>query len=115
MLYEVITVTRDPVEGIAEINDKEIKFIDTGGYKLDQEALDDLVVAKSLEIIAEADLVILLLELKEVTAEDEIFIENMRPYTDKVLLAVNKVDSPEKEDQIWNFYSMGFDKSYNFV
>jgi len=105
-------VTRDPVEGIAEINDKEIKFIDTGGYKLDQEALDDLVVAKSLEIIAEADLVILLLELKEVTAEDEIFIENMRPYTDKVLLAVNKVDSPEKEDQIWNFYSMGFDKVY---
>ena len=105
-------VTRDPVEGIAEINGMEIKFIDTGGYKLDQEALDDLVVARSLEIVSEADLVILVLELKEITAEDEIFIEKMRPFSNKLMLVVNKVDSPEKEDQIWNYYSLGFDKVF---
>ncbi|HAK44692.1 MAG TPA: ribosome biogenesis GTPase Der [Spirochaeta sp.] len=105
-------VTRDPVEGIAEINGLEIKFVDTGGYKLDQEVLDDLVVKRSLEIIAEADLVILLLDLKETTSEDETFIEEMRPYSDKLMLVVNKVDSPEKEDQIWNYYSLGFDKVY---
>ena len=105
-------VTRDPVEGIAEIDGIEIKFIDTGGYKLDQEVLDDLVVKRSLEIVAEADLVVLVLELKEITAEDEIFIKEMRPYSDKLMLVVNKVDSPEKEDQIWNFYSFGFDKVF---
>ncbi len=105
-------VTRDPVEGIADINDKEIKFIDTGGYKLDQEALDNLVVARSLEVVAEADLVVLVLDLKNITSEDEIFIEEMRPYSDKLMLVVNKVDGPEKEDEIWNFYSLGFDKIY---
>ena len=105
-------VTRDPVEGIAEINGREIKFIDTGGYKLDQEALDDLVVARSLEVVGEADLVVLVLDLKEITSEDEIFIENMRQYSDKLMVVVNKVDGPEKEDEIWNFYSLGFDKVY---
>ncbi|MDC7225240.1 MAG: ribosome biogenesis GTPase Der [Spirochaetales bacterium] len=105
-------VTRDPVEGVAEINGLEIKFVDTGGYKLDQEELDDLVVKRSLEIVAEADLVILVLDLKETTSEDEIFIEEMRPYSDKLMLVVNKVDGPEKEEQIWNYYSLGFDKVY---
>ena len=105
-------VTRDPVEAITEINGKDIKFIDTGGYKLDQEALDDLVVSRSLEVVAEADLVVLVLDLKETTAEDEIFIKELRPYSDKLMLVVNKVDTPEKEEQVWNYYSLGFDKVY---
>lgn len=105
-------VTRDPVEAVAEINGKEIKFIDTGGYKLDQEVLDDLVVSRTLEVIAEADLVVLVLDLKETTSEDEIFIKELRPYSDKLMLVVNKVDTPEKEVQVWNYYSLGFDKVY---
>lgn len=105
-------VTRDPVEGLAEIEGVEIKFIDTGGYKLDQEELDSLVVAKSLEIINSANLILLVLDLKELTAEDELFIEKMRPYSDKVLLVVNKVDGPEKENQVWNYYSLGFERVY---
>ncbi len=105
-------VTRDPVEGIAEIDGKEIKFIDTGGYKLEQEELDDLVVKRSLEIIDGADLIVLVLDLKDFNSEDETFIEEVRRYSSKLLVAVNKVDGPEKEDEIWNFYSLGFDKVY---
>ena len=105
-------VTRDPVEHMAEIEGKMIRFIDTGGYKLDQEELDDLVVARSLEVIAEADLIILVLEVKELTSEDQIFIEKLRPYSDKLMLVINKVDGPEKENEIWNFYSLGFEKIY---
>lgn len=105
-------VTRDPVEGTAEINGKMIKFIDTGGYKLDQEALDDLVVKKSLSIVSEADLVLLVMDLKDTTSEDEMFIDKMRPYSDKLLLVVNKVDSPEKEEQVWNYYQYGFDRVF---
>lgn len=105
-------VTRDPVEAMAEIEGKMVRFVDTGGYKLDQEELDDLVVARSLEIVAEADLIVLVLEVKELTSEDETFIEEMRPYSDKLMLVVNKVDGPEKENEIWNFYSLGFEKVY---
>ena len=105
-------VTRDPVEGVAEIEGKEIRFIDTGGYKLDQEALDDLVVERSLEVVEDADLIVLVLEIKELTSEDEIFIEKMRRYSDRLMVVINKVDGPEKEDEIWNFYSLGFDKVY---
>ncbi|MBI9109037.1 MAG: ribosome biogenesis GTPase Der [Spirochaetales bacterium] len=105
-------VTRDPVEEITEIEGKLVKFIDTGGYKLEHEALDDLVVKRSLEVVAEADLVVLVLEVKELTAEDQTFIEELRPYSDKLMVVINKVDGPEKENEIWNFYSLGFDKVY---
>ena len=33
----------------------------------------------------------------------------LRPFQEKVLLVVNKVDYPEKEHEIWNLYSLGFD------
>ena len=105
-------VTRDPVEGTADLNGKMVRFIDTGGYKLDQEQLDDLVVRRSLEIIEKADLVLLLLELREITAEDQMFIERLRSWSEKVIVAVNKVDGPEKENEVWNFYSLGFEKVF---
>ncbi len=105
-------VTRDPVEEICVIGDTKIRLTDTGGYKLDQEALDDLVVSRALEVIDAADLVLLVLDIKETTPEDEILIEALRPYTEKILLVVNKVDGPEKMNEIWNFYSYGFDNIY---
>ena len=58
-------VTRDPVEGTVIINGNPVHLIDTGGYKLTRDigtmeaVLDDLVVERSLEMIDQADVVLL--------------------------------------------------------
>jgi GTP-binding protein len=106
-------VTRDPVEAEALIAGKPLRLIDTGGFKLDREAgkeagLDELIVAKTLETLERADLIVLLLEAGELSAEDEEFIGFLRPYQNRLLVAVNKTEGGRREADAWNLLSLGF-------
>lgn len=111
-------VTRDPVEGTAIINGKPVHLVDTGGYKLTRDVgtmeavLDDLVVERSLEMIKKADLILLLLDAGQVTGEDEEFIQELRPYWNKVVAAVNKTEGGRNESAAWNFARFGFKKMF---
>lgn len=111
-------VTRDPVEGTAIINGKPVHLMDTGGYKLTRDVgtmeavLDDLVVERSLEMIKKADLILLLLDAGLVTGEDEEFIQELRPYWNKVVAAVNKTEGGRNESTAWNFARFGFKKMF---
>ncbi|MCK5673134.1 MAG: ribosome biogenesis GTPase Der [Spirochaetales bacterium] len=102
-------VTRDPVEGVYSFDDRTVRLIDTGGYKIEQEGLDALVSSRSLEIMESADLVIFLMDVMEITPEDEALVKILRKFSKKVLVVVNKVDHQGREADVWNFYSLGFD------
>jgi GTPase len=102
-------VTRDPVEAVYSFDNRAVKLIDTGGYKLEQEGLDSLVSNRSLEIMESADLVLFLMDVMEITPEDEGLIKLLRTYSKKVLVVVNKVDHRGREADVWNYYSLGFD------
>lgn len=103
-------VTRDPIFAEWMLEDRPVELIDTGGVKLDQEGLDALVTEKSYEVLKEADAIILMLDVTDVTSEDETMLEALRRYTDKTVLAVNKIDTPKREDLIWEFYSYGYER-----
>jgi GTP-binding protein len=112
-------VTRDPVEADAFIAGKPLRLIDTGGFKLDRSpldpsgaGLDDLVLKRTLETLERADLIVLLLEAGEFSAEDEEFIGLLRPHWDKVLAAVNKTEGGRREEEAWNLLSRGFSQVY---
>ena len=108
-------VTRDPVEATAFLNDKPVHLVDTGGYKLTRDIgtkeaeLDDYVVERSLDMIDRADVVVLLLDATEITGEDEEFILKMRPYTHKLIAAVNKTEGGRNEAEAWNYAKYGFE------
>lgn len=107
-------VTRDPVEATAFIAGKPVHLVDTGGYKLDRDPasreseMDELVVEKSIEMVKKADKVLLLLESGTITGEDEEFIHFLRPYWDKVIVAVNKCEGGKDEETAWNYLQYGF-------
>jgi len=101
-------VTRDPVEAVCRIQGKKCKIIDTGGFKLEKDVLDDLVISKAQEMIESADLILLLVDVMDFTPEDEIFIENLRPYNDRIVLVINKVDNEKRENSIGDFTGLGF-------
>ena len=104
-------VTRDPVEADCLINEKPLRLIDTGGFKLtDCDELDKLVVERTLETIKKADLVVLLLEAGEITSEDEELINTMRPYREKLIVTVNKTEGGRHEADAWNVLTFGFEK-----
>lgn len=113
-------VTRDPVEAQAFICGKPVHLMDTGGYKLERKAgtkeaeLDELVVQRSLAMIQKADIILLLLEAGQITAEDEELISRLRPFWNKVIAAVNKTEGGKNTSVSWNFAKYGFN-SLQFI
>jgi GTPase len=105
-------VTRDPIFEEWEIEGHRVRLADTGGLRPRQSAMDSLVAEKSYSVLAEADIILLMLDVTEVTPEDEILMENLRAAAPRVMLVVNKVDNPAREEQLWNFYTYGFTPVY---
>jgi GTP-binding protein len=107
-------VTRDPVESAAWIDEKPVRVVDTGGFKLDktgggQEAeLDSMVITKAFEFFEKADIILLLLDAAAVSAEDEELIARLRPHWNKVIAAVNKTEGGRFVDESWNLARFGF-------
>ena len=64
-------VTRDLVDSICELREsgRVFKLIDTGGFKLEREGLDELVVAKSLSSLEGAALILFLVDAMSITPE----------------------------------------------
>jgi GTP-binding protein len=103
-------VTRDPVDAVCDIgrSGKRCSLVDTGGFKLDREGLDGLVVEKSLLYLERADLIVFLLDAAERSPEDDEFAALLRKWASKVLLVVNKADSPERDRMAWANAKAGF-------
>jgi GTPase len=85
-----------------------VLLVDTGGYSTAGSALDSAVRARSLKTAKESDLVLLVLDAMESSPLDNEFIRIMRPFSSKLLLVVNKVDTPDRETLVWNAHAHGF-------
>ncbi len=103
-------VTRDLVTEPWILAGNKVFLTDSGGVKLEKTGIDRLVSEKSLSLPDKADAIIFLMDCKEVTPEDEMLIKTLRPYSDKVLLAVNKIDDPSREELVWNFFQYGYQR-----
>lgn len=107
-------VTRDPVEGTCFLDGMPVHLMDTGGYKLTRDItsreseMDDLVVEKTVSMIQKADRILLLLDATESTAEDEELIQHLRPYAEKMIVAVNKTEGGKNEHLAYNYLQYGF-------
>lgn len=103
-------VTRDPIEGewTPDGADMPVMLVDTGGLKIKRDTMDELVAKKSWERIASADLILFLLDAVDITPEDEEFASMLRRYSSKVVIVVNKADSPERDARAWSHAAWGY-------
>jgi len=101
-------VTRDPVFADGTINGTDVSFVDTGGMTIEKGVINELVTERSLGVAARAACIVLVLDLNEVTAEDEEFISHLRPFDRRIVVAVNKVDNPERAQAVWEFHRFGY-------
>ncbi|TFG64265.1 MAG: GTP-binding protein, partial [Spirochaetales bacterium] len=104
-------VTRDPVESPCTIEGRSFALVDTGGFKLERDAMDDLINGRIFKSLSEAALILFVLDIIEFTPEDEEFCDQLRAYSSKVLLVVNKMDTPGRDDLLWNHFSLGFGRT----
>ena len=89
--------TRDIVEGEILIDGIKLNIIDTAGIRETQDIVEQIGVRKSLDIIKNANLVLLLLNNNEsLTLEDKELLERTKDKT--TIVVVNKIDLETKLD-----------------
>jgi len=101
-------VTRDRKEVEAEWTGRTFTLVDTGGWLPGGNDLDAKVTEQSERAIAAADVVLLVVDATiGVTDEDEGMAQLLRRLKRPTFVAANKVDSENREPDIWEFAALG--------
>ena len=105
-------VTRDRIYADVEWNRKTFMLIDTGG--LDTGSEDELLslMRRQVEFAVEmADVIVFLVDgTIGMQSGDMEIASYLRKANKTILVAVNKLDSPEKNNEAFEFYGLGFDE-----
>ena len=90
--------TRNRICGIVTRDDTQFVFVDTPGYHKARTKLGDYMVGVARDSIADVDLTILVVEpIASVGPQEEGLIEMIRSTGCPAVLAINKIDTVEKE------------------
>ena len=106
-------VTRDRIYAHAEWLGKHFSMIDTGGIEISDQPLLTQIRQQAEVAIDEADVIIFVADVENgVTDADEQVARILYRSNKPVVLAVNKVDNPERRSDIYDYYSLGLGEPY---
>ena len=101
-------LTRDRKYGRARFADRDFIVIDTGGISGNEEGIDAEMASQSLLAIAEADIILLLVDAREgLAAADRAIADHLRRSGKTAFLLVNKTDGLDPEVALLDFYELG--------
>ena len=103
-------ITRDRIHGEADYHGRRFELIDTGGIITnDAELIPSEILKQARVALKNAAHVIFLIDGRtEITGADRDLAAMLRRLGKPVALAVNKIDSPKREELAHEFYSLGF-------
>jgi GTP-binding protein len=101
-------VTRDRKEVEANWQGREFTLVDTGGWIAAGDSLDEKVSRQSERAIAEADVILFVVDTTVGVTEDDARVAALLRGADApVILIANKVDDRVHESSIWELMSLG--------
>src|SRR5699024_7086922 len=109
IVEDIPGVTRDRLYRLTEWLHREFYLIDTGGIDLGEEPLRVQMREQAEIAIEEADVIIFLVNGRDgVTGADREIADMLRRSNKPVVVGVNKIDHPNMEENVYDFYSLGF-------
>ena len=103
-------VTRDRIYGDVSYKDYKFHLIDTGGIDVSKEMFNDEIKIQASIAIDEADIVIFIVDgTEELNQNDFVIRDMLKKAGKKVIVAVNKLDNTKRDENIYNFYELGFE------
>ena len=103
-------VTRDRIYGLVNYKDYKFHLIDTGGIDVGNEEFNKEIVIQASIAIDEADVIVFLIDGKtELNRNDFVIRDMLKKSNKKIILAVNKIDNDKRENDIYNYYELGFE------
>ena len=108
---DVSGVTRDRIVDKVEWQGDEFLLVDTGGLDFsNKEMMNQEIKSQVEKALLETDLILFVVDGKEgLSPYDSEIADVIRRYNKKVIIVANKIDSHKIPDDIYDFYSMGFD------
>lgn len=104
-------VTRDRIYRDVSYNDYKFHLIDTGGIDVTKEFFNDEIKIQAEIAIDQADTLVFVIDGKEPLNQNDFVIRDMlKKSGKKVIVAVNKIDNEKRNDGIYEYYELGFDK-----
>lgn len=107
-------ITRDRLYTRINWEGRSFMIVDTGGFdEQDQGPFSDQVKAQVLIAVDEADQVIFMMDGKKgLLPGDEEVADILRRYNKKIYTVINKIDGPEKEHLLHDFFKLGVETLY---
>ena len=103
-------VTRDRIYSDVTYKNYKFHLIDTGGIDVGEEDFNKEIIVSATLAIDEADIIVFIVDGKEELNRNDFVIRDMlRKSNKKVILAVNKIDNQKRNNDIYNYYELGFD------
>lgn len=109
IVHEMRGVTRDRSYHKADWNGVDFMMIDTGGIALgESDRFQRSITSQALAACEESDCIVFLVDGRTGATDEDLEIARVLQRTSTpVFLAVNKMDDPSREDELWDFYSLG--------
>ena len=104
-------ITRDRIYGEAIHHGRKFELVDTGGIiPNDEEMIPSQILKQARVALEDAAQIIFLIDGRtEITGIDRDLAKMLRKIGKPVTLAVNKIDSPRRDDLLHEFHSLGFE------
>jgi len=106
-------ITRDRIYGTVNYKDKSFYLIDTGGIDMGKEDFNEDIKAQASLAIEESDIILFIVDGKEDLSANDFKVRDMLIKSDKeVIVVVNKIDNEKRNDNIYDYYELGFEKIF---
>ena len=103
-------VTRDRIYGDVTFNNYKFHLIDTGGIDVTKELFNKEIIVQASIAIEESDVIVFVIDgLEELNQNDFVIRDMLIRSNKRVIVAVNKIDNEKRQDNIYNYYELGFD------
>jgi len=103
-------VTRDRIYSMVTYLDYKFHLIDTGGIDIGNEDFNKEIRVQAELAINEADVIVFIVDGKEDLGPNDYLIKDiLKKSNKKVIVAINKMDTKVANENIYNFYELGFD------
>ncbi len=111
---DIAGVTRDRNYGDGKWDGYEFTVVDTGGYLSgDKDHFASEIRLQVNQAIESADVIVLILDAKSGPSPfDTELVGVVRNLEKPIFFVVNKIDGPEKEDELYDFYLLGIEHLY---
>lgn len=110
IIEDIPGVTRDRLYQEVTYRNKKFSLIDTGGIDVSDEKFNEEIKIQAEIAINEADVVLFLVDGKEgITHNDLVIRDILRKSKKRVVVAINKIDTKEAQNNLYDFYELGFD------